>query len=70
MTPAPVAAAKNTNTAVEGEGRDGTIYIDFDARTGHNHGTKFRMKQGYWNSIYSMVEKIMRIEPENIYWQD
>ena len=48
----------------------GTIYIDFNARTGHNHGTKFRMKQGYWNSIYSMVEKIMRIEPENIYWQD
>jgi len=36
-----------------------TIYIDFDARTGHNHGTKFRMKQGYWSSLYSKVEKIM-----------
>ena len=24
--------------------RDGKIYIDFDARTGHNHGTKFRIK--------------------------
>ena len=59
MTPAPAAVAKNTKNAAGGEREDGTIYIDFDARTGHNHGTKFRMKQGYWNSLYSMVEKIM-----------
>jgi len=38
---------------------DGIIFIDFDARTGHNHGTKFRMKQGCWNSLYSNVERIM-----------
>ncbi len=23
---------------------DGAIYVDFDARTGHNHGTKFRIR--------------------------
>lgn len=23
---------------------DGYMYVDFDARTGHNHGTKFRVK--------------------------
>lgn len=23
---------------------NGNIYVDFDARTGHNHGTKFRVK--------------------------
>jgi len=38
---------------------DGTILIDFDARTGHNHGTKFRIKQGCWSSLYSEVEKII-----------
>jgi len=38
---------------------NGVILIDFDARTGHNHGTKFRMKQGYWSSLYSKVDKIM-----------
>jgi hypothetical protein len=37
---------------------DGLIFIDFDARTGHNHGTKFRMKQGYWTSLYSKVERV------------
>jgi hypothetical protein len=25
--------------------KDGTAFVDFDARTGHNHGTKFRIKQ-------------------------
>lgn len=38
---------------------DGTIFVDFDARTGHNHGTKFRMKQGCWSSLYSRVERVM-----------
>lgn len=37
----------------------GLIFVDFDARTGHNHGTKFRMKQGYWTSLYEKVEKVM-----------
>ncbi len=38
---------------------DGIILVDFDARTGHNHGTKFRMKQDCWSSLYSNVIRIM-----------
>lgn len=38
---------------------DSVILVDFDARTGHNHGTKFRIKQGYWSSLYSKVERVM-----------
>jgi len=30
----------------------GTILVDFDARTGHNHGTKFRIRQNSWPSLY------------------
>jgi hypothetical protein len=37
---------------------NGNILIDFDARTGHNHGTKFRIKQNSWTELYSTVEKI------------
>ncbi len=33
---------------------DGTICIDFDARTGHNHGTKFRIRQ---NAIPRLYER-------------
>lgn len=38
---------------------DGSLLIDFDARTGHNHGTKFRLKQGYWKELYSDVNRII-----------
>lgn len=38
---------------------NGTILIDFDARTGHNHGTKFRMYQGASIKIYARSQKIM-----------
>lgn len=31
----------------------GTILVDFDARTGHNHGTKFRIRQNSWPTLYS-----------------
>ena len=37
---------------------DGVILVDFDARTGHNHGTKFRIRQGNWNLLYSNVRTI------------
>ena len=37
----------------------GIILIDFDARTGHNHGTKFRMRQDKLPELY---EKISIIE--------
>jgi hypothetical protein len=36
----------------------GNIYVDFDARTGHNHGTKFRIKQNILPSLYSKVTDI------------
>ena len=37
---------------------NGNIYVDFDARTGHNHGTKFRMKQDRWPELYEAVVNI------------
>ena len=36
---------------------NGALYIDFDARTGHNHGTKFRIRQGGWKDIYTNLER-------------
>lgn len=30
----------------------GAIYVDFDARTGHNHGTKFRIKPAAKTDLY------------------
>jgi len=35
------------------------ILVDFDARTGHNHGTKFRIKQGHWRYLYSDVRRVI-----------
>jgi hypothetical protein len=35
----------------------GAVLIDFDARTGHNHGTKFRIRQGHWKDLYSNVTR-------------
>ena len=31
---------------------EGKILVDFDARTGHNHGTKFRMRQNCLPELY------------------
>lgn len=36
----------------------GLVLIDFDARTGHNHGTKFRIRQKSWTEIYNAVQFI------------
>jgi hypothetical protein len=36
----------------------GDILVDFDARTGHNHGTKFRMRENMLPSLYAKVSKI------------
>jgi hypothetical protein len=41
-------------TAIE----NGMIYIEFDARTMHNHGSKFRMKNGRLPELYDSVEEI------------
>ena len=32
--------------------QEGNILVDFDARTGHNHGTKFRMRQNALSTLY------------------
>ena len=37
---------------------EGKILADFDARTGHNHGTKFRLKQDSWKELYSSVVQL------------
>jgi hypothetical protein len=36
----------------------GHLLIDFDARTGHNHGTKFRIRRNRWSELYEEVEQI------------
>ncbi len=36
----------------------GNILIDFDARTGHNHGTKFRLRQNAFQLLYDIVTEI------------
>ncbi len=36
----------------------GFILVDFDARTGHNHGTKFRLKQDKMPELYEEVKKV------------
>lgn len=38
--------------------QEGNVFVDFDARTGHNHGTKFRIKQNHWHKLYTSVEEI------------
>ena len=36
----------------------GQVLVDFDARTGHNHGTKFRLKQDFYRNLYGSEERI------------
>ena len=33
----------------------GYVLFDFDARTGHNHGTKIRLKQDKFPTVYEQV---------------
>ena len=37
---------------------EGVVLVDFDARTGHNHGTKFRIRRNHWYRLYKSVEEI------------
>jgi hypothetical protein len=37
---------------------NGFILVDFDARTGHNHGTKFRLRQDKMPELYDEVKNI------------
>ena len=36
----------------------GNAYVDFDARSGHNHGTKFRLRQNHWPDLYASIVKL------------
>jgi hypothetical protein len=38
---------------------NGNILVDFDARTGHNHGTKFRLRQNCFPNLYEKATVIM-----------
>ncbi|MEA4812183.1 MAG: MvaI/BcnI family restriction endonuclease [Anaerolineaceae bacterium] len=35
----------------------GYLFIDFDSRTGHNHGTKFRLKQDKLPTLYKTIKE-------------
>jgi hypothetical protein len=37
---------------------EGNILIDFNARSGHNHGTKFRCRQNIINKLYNTITYI------------
>ncbi|MCA1953905.1 MAG: MvaI/BcnI family restriction endonuclease [Anaerolinea sp.] len=37
---------------------EGNVLIDFDARTGHNHGTKFRARQNARPMLYADIEEV------------
>jgi hypothetical protein len=37
----------------------GNILVDFDARTDHNHGTKFRMRQNCLPNLYEETKKVV-----------
>jgi len=39
--------------------KDGDILVDFDARTGHNHGTKFRLRSNKFATLYEHIEQIV-----------
>jgi hypothetical protein len=38
---------------------NGNILVDFDARTGHNHGTKFRLRQNCFPDLYKKATVIL-----------
>lgn len=38
---------------------EGKVLVDFDARTGHNHGTKFRLRQDCLPMLYKKVTTIL-----------
>ncbi len=37
----------------------GTVLVDFDARTGHNHGTKFRLRPNHWLDLYREQTRVV-----------
>jgi hypothetical protein len=37
---------------------ENNMLVDFDARTGHNHGAKFRLCQNYLPELYEKITEI------------
>ena len=37
----------------------GEVLVDFDARTGHNHGTKFRLRQNKYPELYDSMQEVV-----------
>ena len=44
----------------------GKVLVDFDARSGHNHGTKFRMRQDCLPMLYENATVIVPRQPEQM----
>lgn len=40
---------------------EGNVLVDFDARTGHNHGTKFRLRQNHFIDLYENSEVVVEV---------
>lgn len=38
---------------------EGDVLVDFDARSGHNHGTKFRLRQNARPKLYSDIQEVV-----------
>lgn len=38
---------------------DAKVLIDFDARSGHNHGTKFRLRKTFLPILYGKTTEII-----------
>lgn len=38
---------------------EGNVLVDFDARSGHNHGTKFRLRQNALPKLYSDIREVV-----------
>jgi len=38
---------------------EGSVLVDFDARSGHNHGTKFRLRQSARPTLYSDIQEVV-----------
>jgi hypothetical protein len=36
----------------------GVVYVDFDARSGHNHGTKFRVRSDALPMLYEQNKRL------------
>jgi len=38
---------------------EGNVLVDFDARSGHNHGTKFRLRQNARPRLYTDIQEVV-----------